>query len=133
PISCYHTVDGLCDLPIQPYCPASLFDIDHHARLGTLDSSTGLVCAVDPPGRVPFSVLVIFPHSHWCTCDLHRSACGPSTCCNRHRFILDALVGLPHTAHLVRSDRSPKMNWRHYAVLFLIGLAVPFAVSRFQH
>ena len=25
------------------------------------------------------------------------------------------------------------MNWRHYAILFLIGLAVPFAVSRFQH
>lgn len=24
------------------------------------------------------------------------------------------------------------MNWRHYAALFLIGLAVPFAVSRFQ-
>jgi len=24
------------------------------------------------------------------------------------------------------------MNWRHYAILFLIGLSVPFAVSRFQ-
>lgn len=24
------------------------------------------------------------------------------------------------------------MNWRHYAVLFLVGLAVPFAISRFQ-
>jgi len=24
------------------------------------------------------------------------------------------------------------MNWRHYAILFLIGLTVPFAVSRFQ-
>ena len=25
------------------------------------------------------------------------------------------------------------MNWRHYLVLFLIGLLVPFAISRFQH
>ena len=24
------------------------------------------------------------------------------------------------------------MNWRHYLVLFVIGLAVPFAVSRYQ-
>ena len=24
------------------------------------------------------------------------------------------------------------MNWRHYLVLFAIGLAVPFAVSRYQ-
>jgi len=25
------------------------------------------------------------------------------------------------------------MNWRHYLILFLIGLLVPFAISRFQH
>jgi hypothetical protein len=25
------------------------------------------------------------------------------------------------------------MNWRHYLILFIIGLSVPFAISRFQH
>ncbi|MBK9927155.1 MAG: hypothetical protein IPP66_17950 [Anaerolineales bacterium] len=25
------------------------------------------------------------------------------------------------------------MNWRHYLILFVIGLSVPFAISRFQH
>jgi hypothetical protein len=25
------------------------------------------------------------------------------------------------------------MNWRHYLILFIVGLTVPFAISRFQH
>jgi hypothetical protein len=25
------------------------------------------------------------------------------------------------------------MNWRHYLILFVVGLSVPFAISRFQH
>src|SRR5262245_12339318 len=33
---------------------------------------------------------------------------------------------------MVRSAWSWSMNWRHYGILFVIGLIVPFAVSRFQ-
>jgi hypothetical protein len=33
---------------------------------------------------------------------------------------------------MVRPNRGPQMNWQRYAFLFIIGLLVPFAVSRFQ-
>src|ERR1044071_5600910 len=62
----------------------------------------------------------------------NRCTCGLAPHCSHRRSLLDALVGSARSTHLVRSAWSSSMNWRHYAILFGIGLIVPFTVSRFQ-
>jgi hypothetical protein len=45
---------------------------------------------------------------------------------------LDALVGRAPTTYLGRRNWSSQVNWRHYAVLFVIGFTVSYIIARYQ-
>jgi hypothetical protein len=128
-----NTPHGFRDFPIQSCSVAAGFHIDNHAHLGALDPTQSFVYNAGFSSRVFCSLLVIFQGC----CRFSQNLSGivdiASSNCNDHRFILDALVGISFPAHMVRSNWRPKMSWRHYLILFIIGLLVPFAISRFQN
>jgi len=69
---------------------------------------------------------------HFTDTAVFRLVENPATTAGNLGLVLDALVGDPSAAHLGRSNWSTQMNWRHYVLLFSLGLIVNCAIAQFQ-
>ena len=128
------TADGFCDLSIQLCGSDFAIYFDSCAGLGTLDSAR----------RVLISILIFFLallDSFWFISSNRSTFTIPLLliCFQSFLPLLPSSVLYWMRWWVLHSPRTwfdqigvRTMNWRHYAILFVIGLIVPFAVSRFQ-